>query len=742
MSEIRFINEFEPDRTFTYDERIALLRKRKVAQTEEKAKAGGADEDDYGLIVQDKFDYKLQPNHPNGSIYGYKAWTFNYCSILKQHPIYVDALDAFSAKGFLFLERLRPKTKKWNPDYAYPELQAIFDKYQVISGIDNCHHFTPDLQIGMELGWGGILAKLQEQREKHDESHHEFYDAEIEVVKNIIAFIYRAADEIEACANEERNEQLSENLHTMAQIDRNIAENPPKTFREAIQWSNWFSMLSRTYNRGSAGGQLEDLFNPFYEKDIKMGRLTDDEAVFYLACMFLQDSRYWQLGGPDENDNDKTCHLSYLALDAADKLNIATNLTIRVHDKLDPVFFRKSVELLFKNKQGWPRYSNDKALTEGFMRNGYSKELARKRVAAGCHWMCMPGMEYTMNDTVKVNLAMVFSVAFDDMMSNTGLVKPSAETLWDYYKKHLKIAVDATGAGIIHHLTYQTKSQPELILNLFQHGLIEKGVNITDGGANYYNMCVDGAGIAVAADSFAACEQRIDIEQKLTYDQLTQHMIANYEDQDGEYVRQMMLHSERYGGGDTLGDKWAVRISQLFTDLVKDLVRQHKDNPKHVNFIPGLFSWSNTILLGSILKATPNGRKAGEPINHGANPNGGFRKDGAVTSMCNSIAAVQPGYGNTAPVQLEVDPQITNDPDGVDKMCAMVLGILKSGNTLLNINIIDAKKILEAHKDPYKYPDLVVRVTGFTAFFAMLSEKFRQLVVDRVRAVNGDACEE
>ncbi|MBQ4500948.1 MAG: hypothetical protein II962_03835, partial [Spirochaetales bacterium] len=740
MSEIRFINEFEPDRTFTYDERIALLRKRKVAQTEEKAKAGGADEDDYGLIVQDKFDYKLQPNHPNGSIYGYKAWTFNYCSILKQHPIYVDALDAFSAKGFLFLERLRPKTKKWNPDYAYPELQAIFDKYQVISGIDNCHHFTPDLQIGMELGWGGILAKLQEQREKHDESHHEFYDAEIEVVKNIIAFIYRAADEIEACANEERNEQLSENLHTMAQIDRNIAENPPKTFREAIQWSNWFSMLSRTYNRGSAGGQLEDLFNPFYEKDIKMGRLTDDEAVFYLACMFLQDSRYWQLGGPDENDNDKTCHLSYLALDAADKLNIATNLTIRVHDKLDPVFFRKSVELLFKNKQGWPRYSNDKALTEGFMRNGYSKELARKRVAAGCHWMCMPGMEYTMNDTVKVNLAMVFSVAFDDMMSNTGVVKPSSEVLWDYYKKHLKIAVDATGAGIIHHLTYQTKSQPELILNLFQHGLIEKGVNITDGGANYYNMCVDGAGIAVAADSFAACEQRIDIEQKLTYDQLTQHMIANYEDQDGEYVRQMMLHSERYGGGDTLGDKWAVRISQLFTDLVKDLVRQHKDNPKHVNFIPGLFSWSNTILLGSILKATPNGRKAGEPINHGANPNGGFRKDGAVTSMCNSIAAVQPGYGNTAPVQLEVDPQITNDPDGVDKMCAMVLGILKSGNTLLNINIIDAKKILEAHKDPYKYPDLVVRVTGFTAFFAMLSEKFRQLVVDRVRAVNGDAC--
>ena len=455
--------------------------------------------------------------------------------------------------------------------------------------------------------------------------------------------------------------------------------------------------------------------------------------------MFLQDSRYWQLSGPDENDNDTTCHLSYLALDAADKINIAINLTIRVHDKIDPVFFKKSVELLFQHKQGWPRYSGDKALMEGFMRCGYPKELARQRVAAGCHWMCIPGMEYTMNDTVKVNIAMVFQVAFEDMMAHEAA--PSAEILWRYYQKHLKIATDATGDGIIHHLTYQTKSQPDLILNLFQHGLIEKGVNITDGGANYYNMCMDAAGLAVAADSFAALEQRIDREHRLTYKELAAHLAANYEDEDGEYVRQMMLHSERYGGGETLGDRWAVRIKDEWTRDVRDQVERHKDNPKHVNFIPGFFSWSNTILLGSILKATPNGRKQGEPINHGANPNAGFRKDGAVTSMCNSIAAVQPYYGNTAPVQLEVDPQIMNDPEGVDKMCAMVRGIINSGNTLLNINIIDAKKILEAHKDPYKYPDLVVRVTGFTAFFAMLSERFRELVVERVRAVNGDACE-
>ena len=738
MGKIKFINEYSADRVFSYDERIALLRARKVEQTAEKAAAGGADEDDYGIVVQDEFKYTLKPNHPNGSIYGYKAWSENYCSILQQHPIYVDALDAFSAKGFFFLERLRPVGTKWNPDYAYPDLQAIFDRYQVISGIDNCHHFTPDIQIGFEKGWDGILSELKEERAKHDESHHEFYDAEIAVVENIIAFIRRAGEEIIALSKVERNFQLAENLRTMGEIDLRIAEAPPATFREAVQWCCWFSMISRTYNRGSAGGQLEDLLNPFYERDIAAGILNDEEAVFYLACLFLQDSRYWQLSGPDENDNDRTCHLSYLALEAADKLNIATNLTIRYHDKIDQKFFRKSVELLFKNKQGWPRYSSDKALMDGFMRCGYPKELARRRVAAGCHWMCIPGMEYTMNDTIKVNLAMVFEVAWNEMMALDG--EKSAEALWKIYAKHLKIAVDATGRGVMHHLNYQTKSQPELILNLMQHGLVKKGVNITDGGANYYNICVDGAGIAVAADSFAAVEQRIDREKRMSYVQLQQHLDENYSGVDGERLRQMMLHSERYGGGDSLGDKWAVRISKLWTELVRDLVNQHAGDYRRVNFIPGLFSWSNTILLGSLLKATPNGRKAGEPINHGANPNGGFRADGAVTAMCNSIAAVQPGFGNTAPVQLEVDPQIANDEEGVDKMCAMIKGIMNSGNTLLNINIIDAKRILEADSDPSKFPDLVVRVTGFTAFFAMLSAKFRKLVVDRVKSVNPGAC--
>jgi len=147
--------------------------------------------------------------------------------------------------------------------------------------------------------------------------------------------------------------------------------------------------------------------------------------------------------------------------------------------------------------------------------------------------------------------------------------------------------------------------------------------------------------------------------------------------------------------------------------------------------IPGWFSWARTIEYGREVGATPNGRKKGEPISHGANPNPGFRKDGAVTAQSTGIAQVQCGYGNTAPLQLEFDPQITAMDDGVNIVCKLIKTHFKLGGTLININVLDGEKLLEANKNPDLYPDLVVRVTGFTAYFTSLSPQFRQLVIDR-----------
>ena len=148
--------------------------------------------------------------------------------------------------------------------------------------------------------------------------------------------------------------------------------------------------------------------------------------------------------------------------------------------------------------------------------------------------------------------------------------------------------------------------------------------------------------------------------------------------------------------------------------------------------IPGWFSWSATIALGQTVGATPDGRGAGEPISLGANPNNGFRPDGAPTAMAKAIAAVQTGYGNTCPMQLELDPGFSADEESVGKIAALIRTHFDLGGTLFNVNIIDRETLLAAQEDPWAYPDLIVRVTGFTAYFAALSPAFRQLVVDRI----------
>ena len=730
MGKIQFINEFSEDEAFDYDKRIRLLKKRKLDQTQEKIDLeGGLDEDDYGRVVApDDFSFEFIPNNENGSYYGYEGWRTNYCKLLDEHPLYCDPLDAFVGRGFFFMTR--QKGAIWNPDMPYDDLKEAFDQYNIVCGIGSDGHFTPDLRMGFEMGWGGILEKLQKYQKINDgPGHREFYESEIMVVEAIIRFLNRISEEILELSGEERNPYLKQNLKEMAGVNRKIAAGRPETLRECIQWMCWFSFFSRLYNRGPSGGQLDELLRPFYEHDIAAGIIDDETAKFYIACLFLNDTRYYQLAGPGDDGQDMASHVSYLILEAADWINIACNLTVRVHDNMNEDFFKTSVRYLFKNKNAWPRFSGDNSLVSGFMRCGYDQKLARKRLAAGCSWMSIPGMEYTLNDLVKINVAKVFEVAYFEMMDEADRTEPSTGVLWEHFEAHLRRAVETTAKGILFHLHNQDKNEPELICNLLSRG------------AMYFNMCMDGAGIGTVADSFAACEQRIEREGKITWKALTRQLELNWNDIDGEYMRQMMLHSERYCGGNTLGDRWAEKVNALYTRLVREQIgkaREADPDYPEIQFIPGWFSWSNTLEFGSHVRATPNGRMNGEAINHGANPTYGFRRDGAVTAMANSIAKVQPFYGNCAPVQLELDPGIADTEEGVEKMVAMIRTILEDGNTLLNINIIDKKKVLEAHKDPSKYPDLVVRVTGFTAYFAMLSPEFRQLVVDRILAVNGD----
>jgi formate C-acetyltransferase len=703
---------------------MALLRVKKLEATRQKqVRHGFIDGDDSGHILPPEgLTWQHEPSHPNGRFYGKKACGENFRSLVEFHPPYVDPLCALAGRMMFGMSG----HGGWNPDFNFSPLHEEQQRYDIVHGIGAPQHFGADLVMGLRLGFGGILEKIRLCRAKHGGDKAEFFDAEENVVLGMQDWITRNAQAAQQSLERETDPDLAETLRDMADANHWLASNPPRTLLEACQWLAWYQMASRMYNGCGAGCQLDEALRPFYENDIADGRMDDEKATYYLSCLLLMDTRYYQIGGVSPNGQDLTSRISWLILEAAEWLDISCNITVRYHEGMDPAFFRAAVGYLVRNQNGWPRFAGEKGLTEGFMRNGYPRELARQRAAVGCHWMSLPGLEFSLNDCVKINAVKVFEVALWEAMSAESQPLNIA-ALWDRFAGHLEKAVLCTAKGLDFHLEHQHDSLPELWLNLLCHGPLERALDATHGGVDYYNMCVDGSGLATVADSFAALEQRIERETVLTWNEIATHLRANYAGREGERIRLMMKTADRYGKGGALGDDYALRLSKLFTELVT-----RKPTPEGRRMIPGWFSWANTISMGRACGATPNGRRAGEPIAHGANPDPGFRGDGAATAMVQAIATVQCGYGNSCPIQMEIAPDLTRDEDAIAKVAALIKTHCDLGGTLFNINVLSKEKLLQANDNPALYPDLVVRVTGFTAYFAGLSPGFRKLVVDRL----------
>lgn len=731
----------------TYADRLKSMRETKIRHTLEKRKQNGyTDLDDFGTVPISE-GYCVEPwyNSTNGSFYGFDGMSENFCRVINAHEPYVDPMEMLCGRWRDMLVNYRGDlhympdwlknnlknlefikngatnqwSKRWDEQrFPYDDLKPLQEKYNITTGIDGDAHFACDYRIGFELGFGGLLEKVRKYREINRDKK-DFYDAEERVLIAITDFIQRHIDRIKEMIPSEERPEIRENLEKMLETCEAVKYGAPKTFQQACQWTAFFNCASRIYTRDGAGFQLDGLLYPFYENDVKNGILDDETAKFLIANLLLIDPHYYQISGVDENDKDMTNHLSYLILEAADSINISCNLTVRVHENCDREFLKKAVYYLLKNKNAWPRFCNDKSLAEGYMRNGVDKKTARERIAVGCNWMCVPGKEFPMNDTVKINIAKVLEQALKDMKNDP---EKSTEKLFEIFKRHLVAAIDTTAKGINLHLDHQWEVTPELVMNLMMKNTIENGEDISQ-CAELYTVGVDGAGLAVVADSFGALQTRVEEENRLTWDEMYEALENNFEN---ERVHAIMKSAPKYCHGNTVSDEWAERLTECWVKLVKS-----QPMPKGRQLVPGWFSWSRTIEYGSKVGATPNGRRSGEPISHGANPNPHFRQDGAPTAQSNGIASVQCGYGNTAPLQIEFDPHVAADDKGVDTVLKLIEGHFKKGGTLININVLDGDKLLAAHKNPDLYPDLVVRVTGFTAYFASLSPEFRQLVVDR-----------
>lgn len=294
----------------TYQQRLDSLRATKLEQTQEKQKyIGSMDYDDWGLILPppDRREFvqlmgpsgvpitdcllkgfQIKSKHPSGGFFGPKIVGENFRALMEQHPTYIDPMSSL-AGGYMvnFFSYRQPH---WNPDFDYDHIRPEIEKYKIQSGIGAIQHFCQDLKIGLDLGWGGILKKIRHYRQVNAPHGSGFYDGLENVVLGIQNWIGRHVEAAREMAKTEAHPQLRANLSKIAEMNEWLISGPPRTFREVCQWILSQHLVGLIYNLSGSLGRLDVFLNPYYERDIRAGILTDQEAIFHIACILLRDS--------------------------------------------------------------------------------------------------------------------------------------------------------------------------------------------------------------------------------------------------------------------------------------------------------------------------------------------------------------------------------------------------------------------------------------------------------------------
>lgn len=709
------INSQKAEVSEKYIKLIKSLQEDKVKINEEKiSRFGSIDIDDHGYI--DFPDFRFTPECcEDGLVHGCALIGRNFRRFLNEMPKYINKNSALAGCWIGNLQRYIPfgVAKEDRPS----ELDEIIEKYRIRqSGFAGMNHLCPDLEIGLTLGWKGLLEKVRHYREKNDPVDPDFYDGEEELLLGILEWVKAHADYAEELAEKESDPFRRQNYLEIAQANRNLTEAPPRTFREACQFLAHFQSVDRMYYVGGALGRMDMLLQPYYEKDTENGAITEEEAVWMIASLLFNDTHYAQIGGlSPAGDRETLSRISFLILEATHLLHIPSNLAVRVHqpvgdqDEAAEELLHRAVEYTIKDGNG-VCYSLEKGTSEGYAKNGYPVELGRMRVKCGCNWTAIPGREYPLQDVTRINMGMALHYALEELQESK---EYSIERLWELFSRHLSVMVECVKRGYDRHYEVMQRNLPEIVLNLFMHGTMERGLNCSNGGVDILNLNIDGIALATVADSFAAIEQRVIEEEKLTWERLFELLETDYADAERE--RLMLKNIRRFGTPDSPAEKWALRIRDKFVELCR-----RTPTPKHhLRIIPGLFSHGDIVMYGKELEATPNGRHAGEPISHSSEPDPGFARGIDTFSpalKANAVAKTQAGYGNSAPLHLDIDTGLLENEGGADALAALIHAHEQAGGTLINMNCVSKEKLMKAHENPQAYPDLVVRVTGYSAF--------------------------
>ena len=601
-----------------------------------------------------------------------------------------------------------------------------------------------------------------------------FYKAILIVIEAVRRWAQRyadlAAEQAAACADSARKAELER----MAAACARVPYEPAETFYEAVQ-AAWFSqvLLQIESNGHSLSfGRFDQYMDPFYEADLAADRITVDEALELLTNLWIKTltvqkirsqahtyssagSPMYQnvtIGGqtPGSPHKDAVNPMSWLVLRSVAQTRLTQpNLTVRYHANLNPAFFDECVEVM-KLGFGMPALNNDEIIIPSFLAWGVSEYDAYNYSAIGCVETAVPGRwGYRCTGMSYINFPRLLLCAMNggvDLTTGKRFVQGHGNFLeWETFDD-LMVAWDASlremcrWSVVVENAIDKASERdvPDVLCSALTDDCIARGKTIKEGGAVYDFISGLQVGIANMSDSLAAIKKLVYEEGALTRQQLWDALQSDFAGEEGARIQQLLIDgAPKYGNDDDYVDSLAVECYEPYID---EVAKYHNTRfgrgPIGGIRYAGTSSISANVGQGMGTMATPDGRKAHEPLAEGCSPAHNADKQGP-TAVFKTVSKL-PTDKITGGVLLnqKVTPTMLARDENKMKLEMMLRTFFNRLHGYhVQFNVVDRATLLDAQAHPERHKDLIVRVAGYSAFFNVLSKATQDDIIDRTEQV-------
>jgi formate C-acetyltransferase len=621
-------------------------------------------------------------------------------------------------------------------------------------------HFTMDHPKVLKDGLRGII---EEAGRRHDELTEEersgekglLYKAVIRSLEAAIRFAHRYADLAESMAGTEKDSARREELERIAQVCRRVPEHPAETFHEAVQGVYFIHLIAQIESGGNSIslGRIDQILGPYYEADKAREGITPAEARELLSLAFLKTNEIWNVleeafipggegaegkttqnvtvGGIGPNGEDATCEMSFLGLDAyADIRTVQPNFGVRLSKNSPEAFLHRAVEYA---KDGvLLHFFNDDAIVPCLVEGGHDLTDARDYGVVGCLEPNAQGKTFGSTFAVQFSGIKCLELALNNGVDNVFGYPAGIETgdpstfhtfddVWNAYTAQVSHFLGQMVKGMAALDQAIAERVPSPFASSMIKGPLERGLDLTAGGAIYNSTGVQLMGFSNTVDSLYAVKKAIFEDGVATLDQLVSWLANDWrgaEDRKTYFLQKI----PKYGNDVDEVDEMGVTVLHHFCDELA----QHK-NFRGGRFWPGVFSVGFHIAMGALTAATPDGRSSGDMLGNGLTPTTGNAFSGP-TAVANSVTKLplrRIHNGTNLNMRFpgkKIPPQ---------SLTAFIKGYFQLDGTQVQFNMVDSEVLQEAQKKPKDYRDLVVRISGYSAHFVGLSETAQDEVIER-----------